>query len=134
MNTVTQSSVCASPPATHAGEQPLAQPRQSLDQTLAEIRSGRRLGSIAGSIESFLNGQVARIELAIDQCNQAAENDRIVQRILADFEMEKKAWEENRQSEIQRLQASGEELIRGWEKLEEERRQWWEARDSSTHG
>jgi hypothetical protein len=94
----------------------------SLDRTLTEIRSGRRLEKIVKSIESFLHSQITRLEKAMAECNQSIENDRIVQRILAEFELEKAAWEESRQAEILRLQLAGEELIKGWEKLEEERR------------
>jgi hypothetical protein len=104
---------------------------QSLDRTLTEIRSGRRLESIVASIESFLDGQIGRLELAINECNKAVENDKIVQRILANFELEQRAWEENRQAEIVRLQASGAKLINGWEKLENERRKFWEERNSN---
>ena len=93
----------------------------SLDRTLTEIRSGRRLEKIVVSIESFLNSQVARLDKAIAECNQSVENDRIVQGILAEFELEKAAWEKSRQQEIKRLQAAGEELIKGWKNLENER-------------
>lgn len=93
-----------------------------LERTLAEIRSGRRLEKIVASIQSFLNSQVARLDKSIAECNRAIENDRIVQNILADFETEKLAWEKDRQAEIARLQAAGEELIKGWEQLESERR------------
>ena len=102
---------------------------QSLDRTLNEIRSGRRLEKIVSSIESFLHSQVTRLNAALDECNQAVENDRIVQKILADFELEKQAWEANRQAEILRLQEAGEELIRGWDQFEEARRQWSDERD-----
>ena len=93
-------------------------------QTLNEIRAGRRLEKIVSSIESFLNSQVARIDAALEQCNQAVENDKVLQRILADFELEKQEWEVGRQQEIHRLQAAGEDLIRGWEQLESERRKF----------
>ena len=94
----------------------------SLDRTLTEIRSGRRLEKIVDSIENFLNSQITRLEKAMAECNASIENDRIVQRILSEFEVEKAAWEESRQAEILRLQAAGEELVKGWEKLEDERR------------
>ena len=94
----------------------------SLDRTLTEIRSGRRLEKIVASIQSFLNSQVTRLDKAMAECNRSAENDRIVQRILTEFEVEKAAWEESRQAEILRLQAAGEDLIKGWQKLENERR------------
>lgn len=94
----------------------------SLDRTLTEIRSGRRLEKIVASIENFLNSQITRLEKAMAECNESIENDRIVQRILAEFEVEKAAWEESRQAEIMRLQVAGEELIKGWEKLEEQRK------------
>lgn len=95
--------------------------RSALDQTLTEIRSGRRLERVVSSIESFLTSQVARLDKAIEECNAAVENDNIVKRILADFEKEKAAWDECRQREILRLQRAGEELIKGWEQLEIER-------------
>ncbi len=95
---------------------------QTLDQTLTEIRSGRRLESIVSSIESFLNGQVERLEKAVDDCNRSVENDKIVQRIKAEFELEKQEWEQQRQSEIIRLSTAGNELATGWEQLELERR------------
>ncbi len=120
MNTSSvESEVHESPPDRGASEVSFP---SSLDRTLTEIRSGRRLEKVVASIEGFLNSQVARLDQAIAECNQSIENDRIVQKILADFEIEKAAWENSRQAEILRLQAAGEELIRGWEKLEDERR------------
>ena len=101
----------------------------SLDRTLNEIRSGRRLEKIAASIECFLHSQIVRLDKAIDECNRSVENDKIVQRIFADFEIEKQTWEEKRQDEILRLSAAGDELIRGWEKLEAERQKWLEQRE-----
>jgi hypothetical protein len=108
--------------------------RQSLDRTLVEIRSGRRLEKIVSSIQSFLLSQVTRLETALEECSRAVENDRIVQQILADFESEKQAWEVNRQAEILRLTAAGEELIRGWEQLENERRKWSDKLGSASTG
>jgi len=108
--------------------------RQSLDRTLTEIRSGRRLEKIVSTIESFLHSQVTRLDTALKECNRAVENDKIVQRILAEFELEKQAWEVNRQAEILRLSAAGEELIRGWEQLEDERRKWSDQGSNSSTG
>ncbi len=105
---------------------------QSLDRTLTEIRSGRRLQKIVSSIESFLLSQVTRLNVALEECDQAVENDRIVQRILTDFKKEKQAWEANRQAEILRLHEAGEELIRGWDRLEEERRKWSDERSKGS--
>lgn len=102
--------------------------RQTLDRTLTEIRSGRRLEKIVSSIEGFLVSQVTRLDAALEECHRAVENDKIVQRILADFELDKKTWEADRQAEIERLSAAGEELIRGWEQLEDERRKWADQR------
>ena len=96
----------------------------AIDQTLNEIRSGRRLGQIVSSIECFLLGQIDRIEDSIEECNRAVENDRILQNILREFELEKKAWEESRQAEARRLQLAGEDLIRQWEELESARRKF----------
>lgn len=96
----------------------------SRDHLLTEIRSGRRLEKIASSIESFLNNQIERIEKALSACEAAAENDRVVQKIMADFELEKRTWEEEREAEVQRLKKAGEDLIVAWEKLETEQKNW----------
>ena len=129
--TVSPSQTIASVPHGVPAAETAQQTPQSLDRTLTEIRSGRRLESIVASIASFLDGQIERLEVAINECHKAVENDKIVQRILADFELEKLAWEESRQAEIVRLQASGAKLIHGWEKLENERRQYWQERNHS---
>ena len=101
----------------------------STSRVLTEIRSGRRLEKIAASVESFLENQIARIEKALAEVEQAAENDRIVQKILADFEDEKAAWEQERQAEIERLSRAGEDLIAAWDKLEAEKKAWLDGRD-----
>ena len=103
---------------------------QARDQVLTDIRSGRRLDKIVSSIENFLSNQVSKLEQALADCEQAVENDRIVQEILDRHEREKEAWEQARQMELERLNAAGEELARAWEKLEEERRNWLENRGS----
>ena len=102
---------------------------QSLDRTLVEIRSGRRLEKIANSIESFLHSQVTRLETALQQCQQAEHNDKIVQNILAEFELEKETWEEQRQAEIRRLDIASEQLSLGWQQLEDERLSWLDERN-----
>ena len=102
---------------------------QSLDRTLVEIRSGRRLEKIANSIESFLHNQVARLEEALRQCQQAENNDKILQDILSNFELEKKKWEEQRQAEIRRLDQASKQLSLGWQQLEDERRNWLDERN-----
>ena len=122
MTQTSTSTVPADGPATEA---------MSRDQVLSKIRSGRRLEKIAESIESFLDNQVARLEKAMLECESAAENDRIVQSILASFEKEKLAWEEMRQLEIARLSRAGEELIKGWASLEAEQIKWLDARGAT---
>ncbi len=101
---------------------------QSLDRTLTEIRSGRRLEKIVASIDNFLQSQVSRLEAALDECQQAEENDKIVQAILADFEREKQEWEDQRQAEIFRLNEASDQLINAWQQLEDERRNWLDKR------
>lgn len=104
--------------------------RAQLDRTLNEIRSGRRLEKVITCIESFLNSQISRLEKGLAECERAAGNDKIVQRILSDFELEKQAWEAERQIETLRLKEAGEKLILGWEQLENERRTWMDQRDN----
>ncbi len=108
-------------------ENPLA--GQALDRTLVEIRSGRRLEKIADSIGSFLHNQVARLEEALRKCQQAEENDKVLQNILSNFELEKKTWEEQRQAEILRLELASKQLSLGWQQLEDERRHWLDERN-----
>ncbi|MEL7497477.1 MAG: hypothetical protein AAFN77_07695 [Planctomycetota bacterium] len=99
------------------------------DQILNEIRSGRRLEKIVSSIENFLNHQVEKLEQAMAEVDRAAENDRIVKDILRRHEDEKRLWEEERQTETIRLSQAGDELIKAWDKLEEDRRNWVESRN-----
>ncbi len=101
---------------------------QSLDNTLKDIRSGRRLNRIASSISSFLLHQMDRLEAELDRCQKAADNDQVVQRMLTAFEKEKLEWEAARAAEIERLNDATEKLASGWEKLESEKQQWLESR------
>lgn len=130
MNHPSTQSILPQPFDLTTGERPPG--GQSLERTLTEIRSGRRLEKIVSSIESFLLSQITRLDTALGECSRVVENDTIVQRILADFELQKKAWEVSRQAEILRLSAAGEELIRGWEQLEDERRKWSDKRSNDT--
>lgn len=93
-----------------------------------KARGARRLDRIASSISSFLMNQVERLERELDRCQKAVDNEQIVQQLMADFEQQKSDWELNRQIEIERLNAAGEKLVAGWEKLETERRDWLENR------
>jgi hypothetical protein len=102
----------------------------SRDQVLADIRSGRRLEKIVASIRNFLEIQVSRVEETIEQCEAAVENDIRIQERLAEFEKEKRAWDETRKLEIARLSAAGDELSKAWEKLESDRRQFLDSKSS----
>ncbi len=104
-----------------------------LDNTLNEIRSGRRLDKIVSSIESFLQSQVTRLDRALEECRRAADNDRIVQKLLADAQLERENWERKRQAEILRLEQAGERLAQGWKQLEDERRNWLDQQDGVSH-
>ena len=108
--------------ATDGFDEPPCQPNhQSLDRSLAELSSGRRLEKITASIEGFLLNQVARLNKSLDKCKQAVDQDKIVQRIMSDFERQKQEWEKERQVEIKRLVEAGDNLIQGWKQLEQER-------------
>ena len=113
---------CAVSPRPDSGD--WTESIQSLDRSLAELRTGRRLEQVAASIETFLLSQVARIEESLELCQTSVGQNQIVQRILADFEKQKVEWEEQRQSESRRLYEAGERLIRGWEQLETDRQEW----------
>jgi hypothetical protein len=103
----------------------------ALDRTLSEIRSGRRLEKLIASIQGFLNGQVARLEKALDECQAAVDNDRIMRTVLANFETEKKVWQERCDAEANRLKLVGEKLAEGWKELEDERRKLLDERGLS---
>lgn len=115
-------------PDEHAGLHNSPEPTESpesaatLDRTLAEIRSGRRLEKLIASIQGFLNGQIARLDKALDECQAVADNDRIMRTVLASFETEKKVWQQKCDAESKRLEAAGRRLADGWKQLEDERR------------
>ena len=102
-----------------------------LDQTLSEIRSGRRLEKLVASIQGFLNGQVARLDKALDECQAAVDNDRIMRTVLASFETEKKQWQEKCEAESKRLKAEGLKLAEGWKELEDQRRKLLDERSGT---
>ena len=102
----------------------------TLDRTLTEIRSGRRLEKIVKSIESFLHSQISRIDKAVEECRLAENNDKILQKMRKDFEQEKLEWQETRNSEGLRLNEASDMLIQGWKDLEDERRSWLDERDN----
>jgi hypothetical protein len=92
------------------------------DQVLSDIRAGRRLERITSSVQNFLETQVAKIDEALEQCEAAVENDRLVRDRLAAFEKEKREWETARNAELKRLSVASDELAKAWEKLETDRR------------
>lgn len=103
----------------------------ALDRTLSEIRSGRRLEKLVASIQGFLNGQVARLEKGLDECQEAVDNDRIMRTVLASFETQKRVWQEKCDAESKRLQLASEKLAEGWKELEDERRKLLDERGLS---
>ena len=100
----------------------------SRDLLLADIRSGRRLERVVDSIKLFLEIQVDKIEQTLGQCEAAVENERQLQKRLAEFEKEKHQWNQIRMSEIERLSAAGDELTKAWTQLEVERRQFLDSK------
>ncbi len=104
---------------------------RTLDRTLLAIRSGRDLEKVCASVESFLVSQLARLEDAINQCQMAKENDRIVKQVLGEFESKKRDWENQRAAEISRLTQASDRLAKGWAQLENERRQWLDSQNES---
>ena len=102
-----------------------------LDRTLSEIRSGRRLEKLIASIQGFLNGQVARLDKALDECQAAVDNDRIMRTVLASFETEKKQWQQKCEAESKRLKAEGQKLAEGWKELEDQRRKLLDERSGT---
>jgi len=92
------------------------------DQVLSDIRAGRRLERITSSVQSFLEVQVSKVNAALEQCEAAVKNDRLVADRLADFEKEKRVWESARDTEIKRLSVASDELAKAWTQLETERR------------
>ena len=100
----------------------------SRDQLLTDIRSGRRLERVVDSVKLFLEMQVDKIEQTLGQCEAAVENERQLQKRLAEFEKEKHQWNQTRMSEIERLSAAGDELSKAWAQLEVERRQFLDSK------
>jgi hypothetical protein len=95
-----------------------------LDRSLVELRSGRRLEKVIISVESFLLNHVARVKKSLDQCQLTVDQNRILQRVMADFQRQKAEWEIDRQAEIRRLFEASEKLAAGWRRLEAERQAW----------
>ena len=122
-NTV-ESSADAAPAIAVSPSEAIVSSAPQLDRSLGELRSARRLEKLTASIESFLLSQIGRIQKSLQQCKEAVDQNQVVQRILADFDRQKEAWELERHTEIQRLFAASEKLVQGWKQLEDERQAW----------
>lgn len=116
-------------PNTTESTVPSVQRPQTLDQTLDEIRTGRRLEKIVSCIENFLQSQIIRLDEGLHECKRLIENDKIVKQILSDCQREKQVWESEKENQIQRLELANKKLAQGWEDLENERRKWIDQRD-----
>ncbi len=106
----------------------------SLDQTLVEIRSGRRLEKVASSIENFLLSQLTRLEKELDRCQHAVNNDAIVQRAKLELVNCKLQWEAERDAEVLRLHEASTQMVAGWKQLEDARRKWLDECNGSFAG
>lgn len=93
----------------------------SFETELGDLRLGRRLKKLTGSIESFLQIQLSRLNTAVLQCEQAEQQNELLRKMFADFENQKREWQLKQLAEEQRLFEAGEKLMRGWEQLEIEK-------------
>lgn len=100
-------------------------------EILGELRATRRLEQVASGIERFLRGQFSRLEKAITECERAAEHDQIVQRMLVEFDQQKKEWKHQCEEETARLKLAYEKLMEGWKQLEDERRNLMNERETA---
>ena len=92
----------------------------SSDNTLARIEVSRKLAEIAASIESFLIGQSEKLQRALNECARAVDENQKLQTMLREFEERKLQWEQERQSELKRLNLASEKLTKGWQQLEQQ--------------
>ena len=93
----------------------------NLDDSLGELRAVRNLAAIASSIETFLAGQIDRVESSLRQCQEAFTQHQLLQDRILEFENKKAEWDATQKLETKRLYEVGEKLIAGWEQLEKER-------------
>lgn len=131
MNTTIDTTPPIESPDSANGYQPHARDfgkPMTIDQSLTELRTGRRLEQVTTRIGSFLQSQIARIEESLAECEKSVNQNQIVQRIIADFEQQKADWESQRDAESKRLYEAGERLIAGWQQLEDERQKWMATR------
>lgn len=105
--------------------------RESCDQSLGKLRATRRLEQVASGIERFLMGQFTRLDKALSECERAANHDQVVQQMILEFDEQRKAWEEQREQEAERLRLAYEKMMEAWRMLEEERRMWLEEQDKA---
>lgn len=104
------------------------------DQILGELRATRRLELVASGIERFLRGQFSRLEKALDECERAVEHDQVIQRMLIEFDQQKKEWELQCEEEASRLKLAYQKLMEGWRQLESERRSLLDEREALRRG
>ena len=95
----------------------------NFDNALGELRAVRNLEAVASSIDTFLSGQIEKIEASLRKCQEAFTQHRLLQERIIEFENRKDAWDAAQKLESQRLFEIGEKLIEGWDQLEKERQE-----------
>lgn len=86
-------------------------------------RSAAELGQIAAEVEAFLEMWVARLEHVLGHYEHGSADDAKLQERIAEFELARRRWNEERRRDVEQIQETTEQLSAAWERLEEEQRQ-----------
>ena len=85
--------------------------------------AARRLNEIIEAAQAFFDNQITRLEKATELCQAAVDREAMVRSVMAQIETARKEWESERNLEVERLQLASQQLERGWEQLENARRE-----------
>ncbi|WP_164101961.1 hypothetical protein [Candidatus Laterigemmans baculatus] len=103
-------------------------PRSGNLASAAPGASAAELGRIAADVEAFLELWVGRLEKVLGQIasgstDEQTQQERLVlQQRMAEFELARRHWNEERRRDVQQIQETTEQLSAAWERLEEEQR------------
>ena len=109
--------------------------RQRLNETLATLAPQNmhdvhdvvhlvtRLDEVTRRIDGFFRAQLRRMSQAMIQFQASQLESDMARKLTTDFENRQEQWDNDRQSEIERLSDANQKLIDAWEQLEQQQRE-----------
>jgi hypothetical protein len=84
----------------------------------------RRLRTVTQGIDSFVSGQLQRLSDALQVYSQVKDEADSVRRLFAEFEIERRQWQDRRDVEVNRIHQASQNLVDAWDELDTQQREF----------